>query len=256
MPITAVYDIGTVTVTNGSPTVTGIGVNWTGAGLREGDMFWSAGLIVRILELVDNTTLTLAHPWPGEDVVGASYEVQYTPDSSRVMGQTTELLATMSQGGIGPLKNLTPANNRFATYSGANTAMMNPITATGKNLVAQNTIAQILALLEISYQTSRYDSAGLKTLRTGSFGLGATNSIPITNLNDQSMPTCFATVQPATAQGDFPPVTSGTDAVIHFRIAGNFSIQIYLSSHGTTPVYIRRSSGVNVWSAWKKLAFE
>ncbi|WP_288994776.1 hypothetical protein, partial [uncultured Gemmobacter sp.] len=70
------YSTGTVTVGAGSTSVAGSGTSFEAAGLEAGDMFWAAGLSVRIAGVNSATSLTLAFPWPGAALSGANYEVR------------------------------------------------------------------------------------------------------------------------------------------------------------------------------------
>lgn len=70
------YDTGTVTVTGASATVTGSGTLWSGLVLP-GDTLECAGLMVRVLDVVDDDTITLVKPWPGSTASGAAYSITY-----------------------------------------------------------------------------------------------------------------------------------------------------------------------------------
>lgn len=256
MPITSIYNIGTVNTVKGSDLITGVGTNWIGAALREGDQFWCEGLIVRVLALVDNTSLRLAHPWPGTTGNAKDYEIQYVPETTRVLGQTTELLNMLSTGAIDPLKELIPAADRVAVYTGEHTARMAVITAFAQTILDSADAASVRSKLGITYQTSRYDKTSNRNLRTGSFGLGATTVANITNINDTTMPTSFATVATATVQGTLPPEVGTTDALLVIRISGNSGFQIYFPNIAAAPIFYRRATSSTTWSAWKKIMFE
>lgn len=91
MPITS-YNTGTASVAANGTVVTGQGTQWIGAGLREGDLFWAAGLSVSIASVDSPTRLTLAYPWPGSARTAALYEVKYTPDATRVLGYARQAI--------------------------------------------------------------------------------------------------------------------------------------------------------------------
>jgi hypothetical protein len=75
------YKTGTVSVANGSTTVTGTGTSWTTAGIVTGptntDTFKVNldGGYYSVAAVVDNTTLTLSKPYEGPTVTGASYAI-------------------------------------------------------------------------------------------------------------------------------------------------------------------------------------
>ncbi len=71
----AYYDTGTVTVTNGSATVTGVGTTWTSA--MVGKMFRIKGdrTLYRIFSVGAVTTITLEEVYQGQGASTASYEI-------------------------------------------------------------------------------------------------------------------------------------------------------------------------------------
>lgn len=256
MPLTSVYNIGTASFTAGSKTVTGTGVGWTGAGIREGDNFWADGLIVRVSELVSNTELLLAYDWPGQSRTDREYEIQYTPDAARVLAKSSQLLNDLDQTALNPLKNITPQADRIAYYTGAATAALTALTSKARQLLAFTNNTQILENLGILYQTNRYDTTTNKTLRVNAFGLGATNVEPVTNIDLTSMPTCVMGVAPLTAQGTLPTLTGSLDSILNISISANVNCQIYFSSHSSSPLYYRRSTGTSTWQDWKLIQME
>lgn len=76
MTFSAYYGVGTVTVAAGGTAVTGSGTLWS-ALLQPGDTFEAAGRAVRILDVVDDTHLTLADGWPGSALAASAYLVVY-----------------------------------------------------------------------------------------------------------------------------------------------------------------------------------
>ena len=256
MPLISTYNIGTATFTQGSKTVTGTGTNWIGAGIREGDIFWSDGLVVRVETLVNNNELTLAYEWPGASRTNRIYEIQYTSDSSRVLAKSTQLLDDLDTTALNPLKNITPQADRVPYYTGAATAALAPFTSKARQLVALTTNAQILENLGISFQASRFDKTANKVLRTGSFGLGTDNVEPVTNIDDTVYPTAILGVNPATAQGTLPPLVGTRDAILNISITANIVYQVYFSTHTSSPIYTRRSENMSTWQAWNRLMVE
>lgn len=256
MPLTSVYNLGSASFTAGSVNVVGVGTNWIGAGIREGDMFWADGLLVRVLTLVDNTHLTLAYAWPGTTKTGSAYEIHYTHDSERVLATSTQLLSDLNATALNPLKAITPANDRIAYYTGAATAALATLTSKARQILALTTNTQILTNLGIVLQDSRYDSVAGRMLQTGAFGLGSTSGQDVTNIDDVSQPTSFFTVNPSTVTGTLPASTGAKDGVLHIKITATIAVQIYFSAHSSSPAYYRRSTGSATWQAWRMIQME
>src|SRR5690349_9494800 len=68
------YTLGTVTVTDGSPNVTGAGTGWETA-LIVGGVFFVGGAAYPIASVEGETNLTLAIPYVGVDAVGIAYAI-------------------------------------------------------------------------------------------------------------------------------------------------------------------------------------
>lgn len=253
MPLASVYALGSASVTAGSPVVTGSGTNWNGAALREGDMFWAAGLSVRVLAGVSNTELTLAHPWPGATRVGASYEIHYTNDSQRGMATALAVLADLNNTGLNPLKNITPAANRLAYYTGAGTAALTNLTAKARALLGRGNNAQIQTEIGLVPQASRYDAAAGRLLTVGAFGLGSSSGQDVPDIDLVTMPTLIGSVAPATVSGTLPSLTGVKDGLLNIKISANISAQVYFSTHTSSPIYYRRSTGASSWTAWTQI---
>lgn len=256
MPLTSVYDIGTVSVTTNTPDVVGVGTNWVGAGIREGDLLWIAGLTVRVLALVDNTHLTLAHNWPGATVSGSAYEIQYTADMSRVLAKSTDILESFDTTALNAIKGLTPANNRIAYFTGAATAALATLTPFIRTLLDDTNQTQAKATLGITNQANAMDATANALLAVGSFGLGSQNGNNITDINATTTPTSFCTVDPTTVAGTLPPTVGTKDGLLHIKIDSTIAVQVYFSAHSSSPVYYRRSTGSATWQAWKSFTFD
>ncbi|MFG1198862.1 hypothetical protein V5F57_27385, partial [Xanthobacter aminoxidans] len=74
------YATGTVTVPAGGTAVIGAGTLWS-TPIVAGDTLEAGGRAVRILDVVDNTHLTLAYGWPGAALAGSSYIIVYNSPS-------------------------------------------------------------------------------------------------------------------------------------------------------------------------------
>jgi len=88
------YDIGTVSVTNGSTTVTGSGTNFI-AGVQIGEAFTSTdGRLYEIQAIVSATVLTLANPYLGSTQTGQDYTI--VPTQSLVATLASEVSSLIS----------------------------------------------------------------------------------------------------------------------------------------------------------------
>lgn len=112
MPVPTDITAGTITITNGSKAVTGVGTGWLASDIRRGDLFiWIEGgdgfwqPIVASVE--SNTALTLEEDWEGPTLTGAPYRLRYQWDSSRVSAQARQLIDQLGNGNIQALSGLT-----------------------------------------------------------------------------------------------------------------------------------------------------
>lgn len=74
MPATF-YSDGTISVANGSLTVTGVGTAWA-TGLVAGGLLIAGGVAAIINSVVSDTEITLKRAWPGATLSGAVYDIQ------------------------------------------------------------------------------------------------------------------------------------------------------------------------------------
>ena len=113
------YTTGTVTLANGSTTVTGVSTNWLSSGLQAGDDFRALGLNVRILTVDSNTQLTLAKNWPGASLpAGSNYEAYFRTDADRVLSASLQVLNALGSGIVSAVSGLSWAADKLA-YDGA-----------------------------------------------------------------------------------------------------------------------------------------
>jgi hypothetical protein len=92
--MTTWVNAGTVTVTNGSTTVTGVGTDWVGPGVQSGYAFVGpAGDIYEIVEIVSDTSLTIAPAYRGSTASGQPYAIAPTRGVVQALiDRTTSLL--------------------------------------------------------------------------------------------------------------------------------------------------------------------
>ncbi|WP_343315879.1 hypothetical protein AAIB41_13940 [Brucella sp. BE17] len=92
------YVSGTITLANGSATVTGTGTLFQAAAFRAGDTLQIQNLTAVIASVDSNTQLTLTESWTGTSLTNAPYRAQYLPDGARVTARTTMLIELLGNG--------------------------------------------------------------------------------------------------------------------------------------------------------------
>ena len=250
------YATGTVTLGAGSTTVTGSGTSWIAAGLEAGDMFWAAGLSVRIASVNSATSLTLAFPWPGAALSGANYEVRFTPDATRVLSAAREVLSALTNGNLSSLAGLTTSANKLPYYTGAGTAALATLSAFARTLLDDADQAAMRATLGLVPTGSATDTTAGRLVRTGDYGLGTAISLGATDNLDALLVSGFFYNPTAgnTAGNNYPPGISGAGALIVVARSSTNVIQKFISYGGTSTASglreFTRSWGTSGWGPW------
>ncbi|OJF97563.1 gp53-like domain-containing protein [Pararhizobium antarcticum] len=147
MPIATTYNTGTASIANVGTSVTGQGTSWLTSGLQAGDLFWAAGLAVRIASVNSNTSLTLAYGWPGTTRATDTYEVRFTPDATRILAAARELIDMLGNGNVASIAALTSAANKVPYYTGAGASALADFKLKGRDIVNTADMAALLAKL-------------------------------------------------------------------------------------------------------------
>lgn len=129
------YRIGTVTVSNGSTSVTGSGTAWVSAGVREGDFLFVNGLFGEIASVQSNTALTLVRGWPGSGASGQQYSIALIDDGQRSIASLNQVLAALGQGTLTSLASLNGAANEMPYWTGAGVMGKTALTAGGRAIL-------------------------------------------------------------------------------------------------------------------------
>lgn len=122
-------DWGTVTLTNGSTTVTGSGTSWIADDIRDGDTFvfvdGGDGFQQPIVASVQsNTELTLRNEWGGPTLTATAYTLRYQWDSSRVSAMSRRLIMLLDNGNLEALAALTGPG--VAVFTGPHSMEVRP----------------------------------------------------------------------------------------------------------------------------------
>ncbi len=228
------YVTGTITLANGSTTVTGTGTMFATAAFRAGDTLQIQNLTAIIASVDSNTSLTLTEPWTGTSLTNAPYRARYLPDGVRVTAQTTTLIELLGNGvlsniagipvedgnlligntagqyetiskdelgvqdpngSLGKLAALTLEANKAITTDGSGNAQQSDIGTLGRALLALAT--------GNSSQYVRADGT-LQTLNKAAVGLGN-----VDNTSDASKPisTATQTALNAKANSSYPTLS-------------------------------------------------
>lgn len=228
MALQTTYNTGTATINAGETIVTGVGTGWMSFGLSAGDLFWAAGLSVRIASIESNTKLTLAYPWPGASRNAQNYEVRVTPDTSRVLVNARSLLDSLTNGVLSALSGMGDAANKIAYFAGNGVVALAEFPAAARAFLAGGVLPNIqlpARLREASFYASDLNDIV-------SFGSCATN--PQT-LN-------------APLAGYFMVLTLPW-------IDATSSVQLAYPAALNGPHFIRYKIG-NVWQPWGRVSAE
>ncbi|MEJ5019322.1 hypothetical protein WH297_06155 [Ochrobactrum vermis] len=92
------YTSGTISLANGSVTVTGTGTLFEVTRFREGDTLLIQNLTAVIASVDSDTQLTLTEPWTGTTIVDGPYRARQLGDGSRVSTQAATVIELLGNG--------------------------------------------------------------------------------------------------------------------------------------------------------------
>ena len=98
MPVLSDYTSGTISLANGSATVTGTGTLFEVTRFEEGDTLQIQNLTAVIASVDSDTQLTLTEPWTGTTIVDGPYRARQLGDGSRVSTQAATVIELLGNG--------------------------------------------------------------------------------------------------------------------------------------------------------------
>ncbi len=128
--MTTSYVAGTVSVSAGGRTVTGVGTSWILANVAPGffGLQGEIGPVIPVERVVSDTELLLYVDWPGATVSGASYWLSYdTRDGQQSVNNAirlSEYIARLDSDSLSAIAGLTPRDGTFIKFTGADTATL------------------------------------------------------------------------------------------------------------------------------------
>lgn len=178
MPLTTLYNTGTVSVGAGSTTVTGSGTAWNTAGLQAGDDFRASGLTVPIASINSATSITLSRAWPGSALSGANYDIRRIPDEVRYLEASNQLLQKLAGGTLTSLGSIAGAANFMPYWTGAGVMGSTALTPLGRTLMGSADAPSMRTTLGLVLTTSAVDTAAGRVTKVGDFGWGQIGTVP------------------------------------------------------------------------------
>lgn len=258
----AIYDLGTVDVTNGSATVSGTGTTWFGA-LQVGWMFRGPdGLVYAIDSVASDGALTLSLPYAGPTASAQPYFCFPTLSLAGDLAAAFQAIHAEFQNkvetalaGLYPFGSASApglrfegdadtgirriASNRLGLVTGGVDALTLENGVAGGSAVQPDALAATAGLL----------------LKTGAFGLGETGTAPhIDDLDTTGLPTGFYRYTGGTLGPRPNGVGAGTNGgVLIIRANATSFVQfLWRNQDSTTGIYHRKYKDL-AWSDWVEL---
>lgn len=262
------YTSGTISLANGSATVTGTGTLFEVTRFREGDTLQIQNLTAVIATVDSDTQLTLAEPWTGTTIVDGRYRARQLGDGTRVSTQAATVIELLGNGVLTNLAELgveegkTPVGGPTGEYELVDTssfgiqdpngslgklaaltlAANKAITTDGNGNAQQSNLGTLgRALLALASGTSaqyvRADGT-LQTLDKAAVGLGN-----VDNTSDANKPISTATQTALNGKFDKTGgalsgginINSNGDSAVRFLNTSSYGYTVYFNSgNGTT----------------------
>lgn len=267
------YRTGTVSVTNGSATVTGSGTLWVANAVAGYGIVLPDGRLYEIASVNSNTSLTLAVAYLGSTASGQAYAI--APLRGPEVKLAQDIAALINDYGAAFLA---AGQGKFTTGTVAAPSVRNAADEnTGLNLLGSdqlqlvtNGVARLLmttsaATLNVplggtAVTQSATDTTAGRLLKVGDFGLGADAPGVITNLDDLDLRAGWYTTS-STTTGTFPTHSGSTSAsafgyLLVLRRNLNNTVQIYAplgNGSGGGRIFYRTATLGPAWLPWREL---
>ncbi len=260
------YMSGTISLANGSVTVTGTGTLFEVTRFREGDTLQIQNLTAVIASVDSDTQLTLTEPWTGTTIVDGPYRARQLGDGSRVSTQAATVIELLGNGVLMNLAELgveegkVPVGGPTGEYELADPAtfgIQDPNGSLGKLAALTLGNRQILQTDENGVLGQSDITMFGKALlaRNDAFGWGLeneNNNIPNDNADTLRINGVYRTL-PTTVGG---PGT-GTWQLLHMGQSQNYATQVAFSmTFGNNQGPRIRNLVNNVWTSWRPLSAE
>jgi hypothetical protein len=248
---------GTVSVTNGSTTVTGTGTSWFGAMQNGWGFVGPDGRVYEILTVDSADTITLKTPYQGSTAAAQAYAVFPTGSHNLDLTAALQQLLSDYQGVYD-----TVGQGRFPGEvvfdADRDTGMGNP-SANELGLKAGDVWQLLLKGGQASgaaVQASLIDATAGKLAKVGAFGWGATGAVDeIADINATNTPSGAWTFTNTTVNKESLPAAfvDAFGIIIVQRSLSNLLTQTSWKNNGDGGVYRRHYSGGS-WLPWIQFA--
>ncbi|GAB5432172.1 MAG: hypothetical protein EpisKO_15420 [Epibacterium sp.] len=247
---------GTVSVTNGSTTVTGTGTSWFGAMQNGWGFVGPDGRVYEILTVDSADTITLKTPYQGSTAAAQAYAVFPTGSHNLDLTAALQQLLSNYQGVYD-----TVGQGRFPGEvvfdADRDTGMGNP-SANELGLKAGDVWQLLLKGGQASgaaVQDSATDATAGKLLTVGAFGLGGSSLPTLEDCNKADLVTGVYRTNSSTL--NVPPASNAW-GMMHVTVAGSVVTQLWLadgtsSIHSAQRMWVRTGSLGGAYSAWQQM---
>ena len=149
------YVSGTISLANGSVTVTGTGTLFEVTRFREGDTLQIQNLTAVIASVDSDTQLTLTEPWTGDSIVNGAYRARQLGDGSRVSTQAATIIELLGNGVLAGIAELGVEEGKAPVGGPTGEYQLQAVVSDPKG-----NLASIAALTMAAYQILQTDSTG------------------------------------------------------------------------------------------------
>lgn len=257
------YRTGTVTVTNGSTTVTGSGTAWVGNVIADSAIILPDGRAYEVAAIVSNTSLTLGSAYQGSNGSAQSYAILPTIGwARRVVDKVAEWQTNQQAYLDGPL------SGRFSNgTAGAPSVSFLSDTDTGLFRKGANRIGFAVGgteALEITagglltsptaITQSNTDATTGRLLKVGDFGVGLGRGInDNSDMNDVRQQGAISRDTAAAIDNTPVGLTSLRGLVLRGHSAVNENVTQLVFHRDQNRMWIRTRNWDGTWRAWDKI---